>query len=225
MRVLAVALALGVLAFASDAGAQSILDFISFDGVHYIRWQEEAGRQLQSSDLGIEFATVECAHYHDRASCPFGRDAAAAYMPAGTRVYAVNGYRTNFRLAAVTGDRIFLYQAWRNGSAKVGADLYDVVGKVRAIDVQRGEPSPAAPARSIRIESSTDIDALVTMLVRGAVRAPSPRPYGEPRYWLTFWLADGTTLGRPFVPDANEILGGLVVPPEFRAILARYLGD
>ena len=34
-------------------------------------------------------------------------------MPSGTRVYAVRGYPTNFRLAAIWKDRIFLYQAWR----------------------------------------------------------------------------------------------------------------
>ena len=193
--------------------------------MHYIRWPEEPGRALTRDDLGIEWAMVECAHYDDRKDCPFGKDAAAAFLPAGTPIYAVKGYRTNSRLAAVVKDRVFLYTAWRNAKARTGRDLYDIAGKVRAIDVQRGEPSPAAPGTPVRITSPADVDLLVLLLVKGEMRPPSPRKYGEPRYWLTFWLADGTTLGRPFVPETNEILGGLVVPPEFRQILERYLGD
>ena len=63
------------------------------------------------------------------------------------------------------------------------------------------------------------------LLVTGEMRPPSPRTYGEPRYWITFWMNDGTTIGRPFVPETNEVLGGLVVRPEFRRTLERYLGD
>src|SRR5204863_5172712 len=108
---------------------------------------------------------VECALYDDRRGCPFGLDAAAAFMPAGTRVYEVKGSRNTFRLAAIAGERIFLYQAWRNARARVGGDLYDIAGKVRAIDVQRGEPTAAAPGRPARVTSPEDVDALVTMIV------------------------------------------------------------
>ena len=64
-------------------------------------------------------------------------DAGAAFLPAGTRMYAVRGYATEFRLAAAWRDRLFLYQAWRNPRARVGGDLFDIAGRVRAIDVQR----------------------------------------------------------------------------------------
>jgi hypothetical protein len=216
-------LALALLACAAPAAAQTTLDFITFDGVHYIRWQEEPGRSLEKTDLGIEFAAVECSLYDDRRGCPFGLDAAAAYMPAGTRVYEVKGYRNSFRLAAIAGERIFLYQAWRSARARVGSDLYDIAGKVRAIDVQRGEPTAAAPGLPSRVTAADDADALVTMIVRGEVHPPRPHAYGEPRYWLTFWFADGTTLGRPYFTETSEIMGGVVVPAEFRRIVERYL--
>jgi hypothetical protein len=217
-----VALTLGALA--GHADAQSILDFISFDGVHYLRWAEEPGRPLVRADLGLEFATVECSYGEDRAGCAFGRDAAAAFMPAGTRVYAVRGYRTEFRLAAVVDDRVFLYQVWRNPRAKVGAELFDIAGKVRAIDVQRGQPTAADAGRPVRV-SARDGQALVDMILRGRIRPPRAYEFGEPRYWLTLWLADGTTLGRPYFPASSEVMDGLVVPAEFGRILERSLHD
>jgi hypothetical protein len=217
-------LALVALACAAPAQAQGILDFITFDGVHYLRWAEEPGRALTRADLGIEFATVECSYGEDRVSCAFGRDAAAAFMPAGTRVYAVRGYRTEFRLAAVVNDRVFLYQVWRNPRARVGGDLFDIAGKVRAIDVRRGEPTAANVVEPARI-AAKDTEALVDMVLRGRLRPPRAYTFGEPRYWLTFWLADGTTLGRPYFTETSELMDGLVVPAEFGRILERYLRD
>ena len=223
-RVL-LALVLGVVALAGKASAQALLDFVSFDGVDYIRFAEEPGRSLTRADLGVEFATVECSIGEDVRGCPYGTDAAAAYMPSGTRVYAVRGFRTEFRLAAVSKDRIFLYQAWRSPRAKVGADLFDLAGKVRAIDVQRGEPMSEVARRPTAISSPADADALVHMILRGAVRKPSPHTVGEPRYWLTLWLTDGTTLGRTYFPESGELMGGVVVPADFAKILERYLGE
>ncbi|HXL45157.1 MAG TPA: hypothetical protein VN977_00995 [Candidatus Binatia bacterium] len=215
------ALALGSVAFAD---ATTLLDYITFDGIDYIRFADEPGRPLTRGDLGPEFAIIECSFGEDTRGCPYGVDAAAAFMPSGTRVYAIRGYPTNFRLAAVWKDRIFLYQAWRNPRAKVGADLYDIVGKVRAIDVQRGEPPLAASAKPAAITSSVDVAALVEMIATGAVRPPKVHAVAEPRYWLTLWLADGTTLGRIYFPESRELMGGVSVAGEFARILERYLG-
>jgi hypothetical protein len=212
---------LAVLGLGADA--QSLFDYISFDGVDYVRWAEEPGRPLERGDLGPEFGVVACSFGEDSRSCPYGIDAGAAYMPAGTRIHAVRGYATEFRLAAVWKERIFLYQAWRNPRARVGGNLFDLRGKVRAIEVQRNEPSAAAPATAATIGGPAEVEALVDLLVRAAVRRPSPHGTGEPRYWLTFWLTDGTTLGRPYFPESGELLGGVVLPPEFRVLVERHL--
>ncbi|HKW95189.1 MAG TPA: hypothetical protein VJX92_25115 [Methylomirabilota bacterium] len=142
-------------------------------------------------------------------------------MPAGTRIYAVRGYRTEFRLAAVWNGRIFLYQAWRNPRGKVGADLFPIAGKVQKIDVSRGDPTPANPP--VPIASPGDVEAMTRMIVEGPMHRPSPHPAAEPYYWLTIWLTDETTLGRPYFVDSSELMGGVVLPPEFRAILERNL--
>ena len=219
------ALVVALLALVGSADGQTLLDFVTFDGIHYIRWAEEPGRALTQKDLGVEFAAVGCSISDDRRHCSFGLDAAAAFMPAGTRMYAVRGHPTEFRLAAVWKDRIFLYQAWQNPRARVGSDLLAIASTVTAIDVQRGEPANIAARTPIAIAASSDVTALVDMIVRGTVRRPRPHPMSEPRYWLTFWLTDGTTLGRPYFVETSELMGGVVLPDEFRRILERYLGD
>jgi hypothetical protein len=215
--------AIAVLALATlGAGGSTTLDFVSFDGIDYIRWLEEPGRVLTREDLGVEFGTVECSLTEDVRSCSYGMDAAAAFLPTGTRLYAVRGHATSFRLGAVVRDHVLLYQAWRNPRAKLGGDLYDLTGKVRTIDVQRGEPIPGGPSPA-SISAAPDVDALVDMVLRGPVRRPQPHAVAEPRYWVTFWLSDGTTLGRAYFGETGELMGGLVLPPEFRSVLERYL--
>jgi len=221
---LALALAL-TLAAAGPAAASTILDYITFDGIDYLRWPEEPGRALTRDDLGLEFAAIECSFGEDLRGCPFGMDASAAFLPAGTRVYAVRGHATNFRLAAVWQDRIFLYQAWRNPRARTGGDLWAIAGKVRAIGVQRGAPTAPTSRTPAAVTASADVEALVEMIVRAPVGRPRAQPFGDARYWLTIWLTDGTAFDRPYFPEAGELMGGVVVPPEFRTILERYLGN
>jgi hypothetical protein len=226
--LLAVLLALataGAAGAGGTAGTSTLLDYVTFDGIDYIRWAEEPGRALVRADLGPEFATVECSFAEDLRGCPYGVDASAAFLPAGTRLYEVRGHATSFRLAAVWQDRIFLYQAWRNPRARTGGDLYALAGKVREIRVQRGEPEAGTSRAAAAITSPPDVQALVEMIVRAPTRRPRPHAVGDARYWLTFWLTDGTTLDRPYFPDTGELMGGVVVPGEFRGILDRYLGD
>ena len=222
MALTRVALMVALLALPSPGAASSLLDFVTLDGIDYVRWPDEPGRALTGADLGVEFATIECAIGDDSRRCAYGVDAAAAFIPAGSRVYAVRGYATEFRLAAVWQGRIFLYQAWRNPRAKVGGDLLDIAGKVGAIEVQRDAETPAAASNRAPVTSREDVAELLGMIARGVVRPPRAHPAAEPRYWLTFWLADGTTLGRPYFADTSELMGGLVVPAGFRAILDRY---
>ena len=215
--------AAGLLVAAAPARAQGMLDFVTFDEIDYVRWADEPGRPLTSRDLGVEFGVVGCSFSEDRRGCPYGTDAAAAFMPAGTRMFALKGHSTDFRLAAVWRDTILLYQAWRNPKAMTGGQLYDIAGKVDAIEAQRGEPTSAAPETRVRITGPQDAAALVDMIVRAPVRPPQAHAFGEPRYWLTFWLTDGTTLGRPYFVDTRELMGGVALPERFTEVLERYL--
>ena len=221
----ALALAVGLVAVADGASRSTTLDFVTFDGIDYIRFIDEPGRELTPVDLGMEFGTVGCSIGEDFRACSYGVDAGAAFMPAGTRMYAVRGYATEFRLAAAWRDRLFLYQAWRNPRARVGRDLLDIAGRVRAIDVERRDAAraPREATRPASVASPQDVEALIGMMLRGTIRRPTPHATGAPEYWLTIWLTDGTTLGRPYYADTGELMGGLAVPAEFRVLLERHL--
>ena len=198
------------------------LDFISFDGIDYIRWPDEPGRALTPGDLGPEFGAIQCSLGEDVRGCPYGMDAGAAFLPAGTLIYAMRGYATEFRLAAVMRDRIFLYQVWRNPRARVGGDLYRLDGQGAPHRDPAWSADPGGTANPATIAAPQDVEALVEMLVRSPVERPQAHAFGEPRYWLTFWLIDGTTLERAFFVDTRELMGGVILPVEFRTRLERH---
>ena len=113
------------------------------------------------------------------------------------------------------------------------AQLPSELGKY-AIDAKIGEGAhgvvyrgyaKAAPGTPLRIASARDVETLVDMIVHSPVRRPQAHAFGEPRYWLTFWLTDGTTLGRPYFVETSELMGGVALPGEFARILERYLGE
>src|SRR5215510_5414050 len=95
-RVLAAGLVTlsALLVPAAHAATPTLLDYITFDGIDYIRWAEDPGRALTREDLGQEFAVIECSFGEDLRGCPYGVDASAAFLPAGTRIYAVRGHDT-----------------------------------------------------------------------------------------------------------------------------------
>ena len=114
-----------------------------------------------------------------------------------------SGYATGFRLAAVWKDRIFLYQAWRNPRARTGRDLFDIGGKVRAIDVQRGEAAASEVGIRAIIAEAADVEALVNLIMRATVRRPSPHGAGELRYWLPLLLIEAPPWAGPFPSRAS----------------------
>src|SRR5262249_13386829 len=178
-------------AAAAPAVTPALFDFVTFDGIDYIRWDDEPGRPLAPPDLGAEFATVACSFGEDLRGCPYGMDAGAAFMPAATPMDAVRGYATEFRLAAVWKQHLFLYQAWRNPRAKVGADLFDLGGKVRAVELETDGAGNEAP-RQVMVTAPAAVEEIVRMVLEARMQRPLGHTARETRYWLTFWLVDGT---------------------------------
>ena len=215
-------LAVVVLALASGRAEASSVDFVTFDGIDYMRMADGAGRPLERADLGPEFAVVRCS-MTQASTCADGDDRAGVLLPSGTRVYAVRGYKTSFRLAAVVGEEILVFESWRSARAKTGADLYDIAGRVHAIDVRRVSPGTGAAPAAAMIRQRTDVDALAAMIERARFGPTREKSVGHARYWLTFWLTDGTTLARAYFPETGELTGGLSLPPEFRETIERHL--
>lgn len=191
------------------AAACDYADFIRLGGVTYEVADQGVGRAIGQRDLGPVFARItgnpptsgDCLSYRPR-------DGDAAFLASGSSVYRVTGYRPSFRLAASHDGRLRLYEAQEAASARVGADLLDLAGKVRYLSVNSRRFELA------RIKDRPRVAELVGQVLAAPVRPSSGR--AEQHYcFVVFNLADGTAVRRILRPTTGELGPGLFVPPAF----------
>jgi hypothetical protein len=131
-------------------GAADYIDFVQVGGITYhAATRPESGQALRDGDLGTQVAVVRCKLAEHIVEDPAQRylDGDAAYLDKGTVLYAVNGYRPGFRLAARRDGELVLFEAAENPRARTWGDLLDVAGKVRWIGINDGSNRPRAAIR------------------------------------------------------------------------------
>lgn len=143
-------------------------------------------------------------------------DGSSSVLAAGTAVYAMKGYREEFRLVAEApgGWRIF-ETVGLNGGKMVG-DILDIRGKVASIleqPVRGGDP--IAPAQNVdqpdRVAALTELILDVPVSLTPGITDPGDA--NPPELQLTFHLTDGTTTVLTFYVGATEFSQGIPVSP------------
>jgi hypothetical protein len=192
-------------------------DFVRHGGIHYSASYALLGRPITGGDLGAErfrvmntVSTTTCdPHYQ-------AIDGDAAYVETGEPVFAVKGYAPSFRLAARSHGRLVLYEADSNPTARRGADLMDIVGKVKSIALldQKSGRTPVS-----RITDRSRVDGLVRIIAGANVDPsyPSPQATGPVDYvQLAFELDDGTVTVRAYERNSRILWRGIQVGTAFK---------
>lgn len=193
------------------------IDFIRFDGAVYLSsaYLAEGGDSVREAvELGpvigrIESTTIDPA---DEATDPNEPclweipDGVAPLLAPGDTIYAVQGYATTFRLAARHADEIVLYQVWCSDDALVGADLFDIYGRVVSIGVT-GDLSEASGFAAITDPAA--LAALTDMLLSGPIVPEELASDAPVSHQLIITLDDGSTFRASTAP--GEFLWGLGV--------------
>ncbi|HEV8193825.1 MAG TPA: hypothetical protein VGP82_20420 [Ktedonobacterales bacterium] len=195
------------------------VDFVRFDGIMYVR-STQSGRVVEAADLGEPYAQVRSkldGHVHDSGYRP--QDGDAAFLEAGTTVYAVRGYSPTFRLAAHVDGQLALFESDTNPHAKVGADLLDIGGKVEQITVNSEDDATTVLAT---IAQPAQVSQLVTAVLTAPVDQRRASADGT-RYFIAFHLHDGTQVVRAYWPGTGELARGILVAPSFNAVIMQAL--
>ena len=131
-------------------------------------------------------------------------DGTAPLLAPGDAIYAVRGYATTFRLAARHDDELVSYQVWCSDDAEVGADLFDVYGRVERISVTADQSESSGFAV---IEDPTTVASLVGMLLEGKVIPEELTSTAPVTHQMIIHLDDGSTFRASAAPE--EFLWGL----------------
>lgn len=195
-------------------------DFVRTGGLTYIGVADPL-RQLTDSDLGAEQFRVRRT-LADSCLGPDYQpaDGDAAFIPTGTRVYAVRGYATTFRLAAHSRDgRLVLYEIDDNPRATTGRDLLDIGGKVTSITLNSKEDGRT-------VLGTIDDPYRVDSLVRLVLDAPIDRQrHGQLAGFVAFRLRDGTATTQAYFGDVPMLGRGILVPHAFAAAMDQLIAN
>lgn len=217
----------------NDARSEDAVDFIRFDGATYLAsaylsqddldWSEHQPGALPlgppvGSVSGSQINPADAFAYPNEPCHWNVPDSVAPSLRPGDMIHAVPGFMTDFRLAARHENGVRVYQVWCRDDAKVGADLFDIYGRVLRVSVT-GDLSEKSGFAAI--DDPAVLDVLTEMLLAGRVVPEEDSPGDPITYQLVVHLNDGTTFRVSTAP--GEVLWGLSVievPPEFDEILA-----
>lgn len=133
--------------------------------------------------------------------------------PIGAKVYTLNGYRASFRVAALDGNRMTIFER----PARFGRDMLDLVGKV--IGITSREVGAHTSRKRLVISDSGRIASIVRAIE--ASRFGQPRR-GNEQVDVTFQLRDGASISMRLDPKTGALDGRLLIPREVvRALTTR----
>ena len=195
--------------------------FVVVDGVQYQAvWPRVV---LPETALGDEVAVVRCRIGDTVGNPGFQpRTGDAAFLPAGTVLREITGYRRDFRLAAQEDGVWRAYEPGELPDARTGADLLDVRGKVARISLVEGFHGEgvlrtvADPATVQRVVGAVLAAPVLTEAERQARRAEMG---DKPPSFVRFDLVDGTTVQRAWQVEADLLADALPAPPALREAL------
>lgn len=206
----------------ADAEGNSIIDWVPFVVVDDVHFQSTyPAMTVDEAALGEVVSTVKC-QISDRVGNPeyVIRDGDAAYLPAGTELREVVGYRTDFRLAAYEDGKWRIYESYDRDEISTGEDMLDLRDKVIAIHLVEGYYGRD-------IEQTVDDPELVAAIVNAVLDAPAvpederdEATGGEEPVFVRFDLLDGTSVQRAWHVDAEIFALDFRAPAELTEALA-----
>jgi hypothetical protein len=210
----------GLLGLGACAGQGTIIDWVDFvqwKGITYLAASGPAPAQAVEPALGPQVATTKRKLAGNETDPSYKlQEGDAAFLEAGTPIYGVTGYRPAFRIGVKKAGGIVIYEADTNPTAKTGADLVDLDGKVDYMTIGDSNGRELAAIRDPAV-----VAHLVGLILQAAVDQSVQPPAAGPQYFVTVHFHDGTQTVRAFWPSTGQLQRGILAGPEFaHAILS-----
>ena len=199
-----------------DVDGNSIIDWVPFVRVDGVEFQSTIpDTTVDEIALGDTVATVICKIDGVVGNPEYvTRDGDAAFLPAGTELREVLGYRTDFRLAAKEGRRWTIYESYHQDGIETGEDMLDLRDKVTAIHLVEGYYGRD-------IQQTVDDPDVVATIVDAVLAAPAvpederdEATGAESPMFVRFDLLDGTSVQRAWHVHAGIFALDFRAPPE-----------
>jgi len=190
-------------------GTHAQIDWVNFIKVHGIMYVvPPIGDTTVPVSLQGMMATTVHFQIADHISDPTyqANDGDAAFLPVGTPIYQVIGYRETFRLMALWNGHMTLFEASTLAHAQTGADLLDIRDKVARIGVLWNIDTAPGVHEQGSITDPPSVQSFVAAVLAAPLYTSTPPTLGT-RVFLAFHLHDGTETVRVLYPDTHNLAG------------------
>lgn len=198
------------------------IDWVDFIVLNDINYSGKYSEEYILSDASIDKAVGEVKFNvadNIKSTSYKVKNGDAAYLPKGTKLYKIKEYSTAFRIAVNHQGKWRIYEADTNPNAKNGKDLLDISGKVLRVGINSETDGKTELAQITRKDI---IEKLVKLVLNAEVDQKAGDHDGE-RYFIKFYLADGSDVNRSYWINSGELSRGIMLPEEFRVEIKNAL--
>ncbi|MEK4059186.1 MULTISPECIES: hypothetical protein [Paenibacillus] len=177
------------------------VDFLMINDIRYSH-NYDATKPVPADQLGDKVGEVSFKVSDNACTDHVTKNGDAAFLPVGTVIYALEGYRSDFRVVADNK----IYEVEENPKAATIGDLLDIAGKVDKVSLESGMDS--SPLGDFTKEASEEfIRELLPLKNVGfdAVYKQTKHDYGV---FLRVHLQDGTSFRMVYYPKGNAFTAG-----------------
>lgn len=182
-------------------GVVEWVDFLMINDIKYVHSPED-GPDVNEKQLGDEVGRVGYTLNENACSDHVSQNGDAAYVPAGTAIYVMKGYKPEFRVIADNK----LYQASENVNAATLGDLLDIEGRMAKVSLESGRDGSAIGDFSG--EASEQFVRQLLALPYVGWDAVYNKTRHESGVFLRVHLQDGTSLQLVYYPKGNGFTAG-----------------
>ncbi|PLR73161.1 hypothetical protein [Bacillus sp. UMB0728] len=137
----------------------------------------------------------------------------AAFLPVGTEIYEIAGYRSDFRVLA--GNQV--YQVSENNKAKILSDLLDIKGKVAKMSLE--SDYDGSHISDFTEKETTEFIGDFLSLEYVGFNKVFKKIKGDRRVFLRIHLKDGSSFGIGYWLDENVLNVGAVGTERMKGIV------
>ncbi|SFF05475.1 hypothetical protein SAMN04487969_112128 [Paenibacillus algorifonticola] len=177
------------------------VDFLMINGIKY-HYNYEGSGKVSDDQLGEKLGEVSymlndhaCTDYEEK-------DGDAAFLPIGTAIYAMKGYKPEFRVIANSK----IYEVSDNPNAATLGQLFDIEGKVDKVGLESAQDG--SPIGDFSAEASAQFIQELLPLQHVGFNQVYEKTKHESGIFLRVYLLDGTSFRLVYYPEGNGFTAG-----------------
>lgn len=177
------------------------VDFLMINNIRY--YQNDGGtKEATSNQLGDKVGEVSYMLSEHACSDHVAKNGDAAFLPIGTDIYAMKGYKIEFRVIADNK----IYEVSDNPNAATIGDLLDIDGRVEKVSLESG--MDGSLIGDFSMEASSEFIQELLPLSHVSFNEVYEKIKHENGIFLRVHLQDSTSFRLVYYPKANAFSAG-----------------